>query len=277
MHTCRAMLAALLLAVAAPALERRLPPPDEGDWQLVWQDEFDQAGLPDSTRWDYDLGFERNQEPQLYTRRRENARVEGGLLVLEARRERVPNPAWSAGSADWRKARREAAYTSASLKARDLKAWRYGRFEIRARLPDSAGTWPTFWLLGRHKRWPAGGEVDILEAFGSHPGHNEGTAHFERDGRHATSTRTVAVPGPPGRFHVYAVDWDDRRILFLLDGRVYHTFDLDEAGPGPDNPFRSPFTLLLNLALREDGQGNIPTTTLPARFLVDYVRIWQRR
>ena len=262
--------------LAAPAMERRVPPPGEGDWELVWQDEFDRPGAPDSTRWDYELGFERNEEPQLYTRSLKNARVERGLLVLEAHRETLPNPAWQAGSEDWRKARREAACSSASLKARDLKAWRYGRFEIRARLPQGPYAWPAFWLVGPNGPWPACGEIDILEAYDSEAGHNRGSVLFEVAGKHAFQTETVAVPDAFTHFHTYAMDWDAQRIQFLLDGVVFESFELDKAGPGPDNPFRQPLTLLLSLALRGRG-APLPEDALPARFVVDYVRIWQRR
>jgi beta-glucanase (GH16 family) len=122
----------------------------------VWADEFDRDGLPDRSRWDYEVGFIRNNERQYYTRERaENARVENGLLVIEARRERFEG----------------ADYTSASLTSR--ANWTYGRIEVRARLPKGRGTWPAVWTLGANigqAGWPACGEIDIMEHVGFDPG-----------------------------------------------------------------------------------------------------------
>jgi beta-glucanase (GH16 family) len=145
----------------------------------VWRDEFDTEGLPDASRWDYEVGFVRNKERQFYTRRRpENARVEKGMLVIEARREVYEN----------------AQYTSASLTSRGN--WRYGRLEVRAKLPKGRGTWPAIWTLGTNIRdvgWPACGEIDIMEHVGD--ARTRGTAS-SCPGPMKTFT-SIPLPGRP--------------------------------------------------------------------------------
>jgi beta-glucanase (GH16 family) len=121
-----------------------------GEWELVWSDEFDRPGAPDPEKWRYEEGFVRNKELQYYTReRRENARVEDGALVIEARRERMANPRHDpkAGEGDWAARREQAEYTSASLTTQGVAAWARGRVEVRAKLPTGRGLWPAIWLL----------------------------------------------------------------------------------------------------------------------------------
>ncbi len=201
------------------------------EWQLVWSDEFDRDGLPDPARWTYEEGFVRNQELQYYTvGRRENARVEGGRLILEARRERFPNPRYRPDAPErrWQERREFAEYTSASLTTRGLAAWTYGRFEMRAKLPAARGTWPAFWTLGTNISqvgWPACGEIDILEYVGHDPGvvhanvHTRGYNHTRGNGRGARTR----VPDAAEAFHVYAVEWSPDKLEFFVDDRKYFT------------------------------------------------------
>ena len=137
-------LAVLLLLLAAGAA------PADG-WKLVWSDEFDRPGPPDPAKWASEVGFVRNREAQYYTRARpETARVENGLLVLEARKERFPIPAADPPGRDPRRRRGFAEYTSASLTTRGKASWTYGRIEVRAKLPtgraaccSSPASWPS--------------------------------------------------------------------------------------------------------------------------------------
>src|SRR5205809_1064799 len=103
----------------------------DSQWKLVWSDEFDKPGAPDPAKWDYETGFIRNNEAQYYTRARaENARIENGKLIIEARKEQFKNPAFDSASASSRKASRNrelAEYTSASLTTRGRTNWTYGR------------------------------------------------------------------------------------------------------------------------------------------------------
>jgi len=130
------------------------------DWKLVWSDEFDKPGLPDSMKWGYETGFIRNNEAQYYTReRRENARIENGMLVIEARKEHFPNADFDPAAKGPRRARRSrefAEYTSASLTTRGKTNWTGGRIELRAKLPTGRGTWPAIWTLARLRGFGGG-------------------------------------------------------------------------------------------------------------------------
>ncbi|MEP6949671.1 MAG: glycoside hydrolase family 16 protein [Ginsengibacter sp.] len=133
------------------------------DYKLVWYDEFNKDGDPDTTNWRFEKGIVRNEELQWY--QEENARCEKGLLVTAARRESKPNPKYQAGSRDWRSNRQNIEYTSSSINTSGKHSWQYGRFEMRGRIDISAGLWPAWWTLGAEGRWPANGEIDIMDYY----------------------------------------------------------------------------------------------------------------
>lgn len=130
-------------------------------YSLLWADEFDQAGKPDSLYWIYEEGFVRNEELQWY--QPDNARVRNGVLEIEGRRERVKNPQYEKNSRSWKKNRREAEYTSACVKTSGKFTFQYGIMEVRAKIDTSMGMWPAIWTLGVTRRWPSNGEVDQLD------------------------------------------------------------------------------------------------------------------
>jgi beta-glucanase (GH16 family) len=255
------------------------------DWKLVWSDEFDRDGLPDSSKWSYEEGFVRNRELQYYTSgRRENARVENGHLIIEARQERFPNARFQANAPErrWQQQREQADYTSASITTRGRVAWTYGRIEVRAQVPSGRGTWPAIWTLGTNMGdvgWPACGEIDILEHVGHDSGvvhanvHTRGYNHARGNGRGAR----LAVPDAATEFHVYALEWTPERLEFLVDDQKYFTLAND--GKGVDSwPFDAPQYLILNLAIGGSwgGQKGVDAASFPQRFTVDYVRVYQR-
>jgi len=255
-------------------------------WKLVWADEFDRDGLPDATKWTYEEGFIRNQELQYYTvARTNNARVENGRLIIEAHKERYPNPRYRADAPEsrWQQRRPYAEYyTSASLTTEGRAAWTYARIEVRAKLPSGRGTWPAIWTLGTNIRqvgWPACGEIDIMEYVGHEPGvihanvHTRGFNHTRGDGRGSR----IRVPDAEQTFHVYAVEWTPQRLDFFVNDRKYFTLEND--GTGVDSwPFDAPQYLILNLAIGGawGGQKGVDDTIFPQRFEIDYVRVYQR-
>src|SRR4051812_3112817 len=102
-------------------------------YKLVWSDEFNVDGAPDTKNWRPETGFTRNEELQWY--QLSNAYIKKGMLIIEARKEHLPNPAYVTGSKDWRKSRPFIEYTAASIKTEGLQSWKYGRFEMRGRIP----------------------------------------------------------------------------------------------------------------------------------------------
>ncbi len=254
--------------------------PAAPEYRLVWSDEFDRDGRPDPAKWTYEHGFERNKELQWY--QPENARCEGGLLVIEARRESKPNPQHEPGSRDWRKSRATADYTSACVTTRGLHAWLYGRIEVRARIDARAGLWPAIWTVGVEGRWPANGEIDLMEYY---RGDLLANTFWAKAGQWTPVGVVVKKPLAEfggaewaARFHVWRLDWTADEILIYLDDELIHRTKLvdaqrlDAAGP---HPFRQPHFLLLNLAVGSNG-GDPSATELPSRFEVDYVRVYQR-
>src|SRR3546814_9664832 len=132
-------------------------------YHLVWADEFNQAGAVNAANWQFERSFVRNLEDQWY--QEENAFCENGLLIIEARKEKKPNPSYRKGSDHWGRSRPTIEYTSASINTRGKHSWQYGRFEMRARIPVGQGLWPAFWTLGVKGEWPSNGEIDIMEYY----------------------------------------------------------------------------------------------------------------
>lgn len=247
---------------------------------LVWADEFDHEGPPDPAKWTFEHGFVRNQEMQWY--QPENARCAGGLLVIEARRESRPNPNHQPEAKDWKRARPTIEYTSASVTTRDLHAWQYGRFEIRARAEMRSGLWPAIWTLGVAGRWPANGEIDLMEFYRDTILANLFWAGPRID-KPAGSVARQPLADFGGaewarEFHVWRMEWDEQEVRLYVDEQLLNRTALTDAmrrDPDAPHPFRQPHYLVLNLALGSNG-GDPATTEFPARFEIDYVRIYQR-
>lgn len=248
-------------------------------WNLVWSDEFNSNGAPNPEKWTCEEGFFRNDELQCYTSRPENARVENGVLVIEGRKEHIKNPKRLPGSTHPKHMNEYADYTSASL---DSKAhWTYGRIEVRAKLPEGQGVWPAIWTLGINNEtdwWPKCGEIDIMEFVGNEPDTIYSTIHFGEDEEHHCSNQGKIQTGKPyDDFHVYAIEWSKDHINFFFDDKKYHTVNLNEAGSGKNNPFRNPHFLRINLALGGTWGGKLDDSILPQKYLIDYVRVYQRK
>lgn len=249
-------------------------------WKLVWCDEFNTAGLPDDKKWDYEEGFVRNHELQYYTRKRAaNARVEDGKLIITGRKEKFANPKYRRGSKDWRRRRKDAEYTAASLITRNKFSFLYGRIEVRAKLPRGKGVWPAIWTLGANRsvhHWPRCGEIDIMEYVGKDPHRVHANAHYAVKGKHRSQGGKHKTKAPYEGFHVYAIEWFSDRIDFYFDKVKYFTFPIDSAGKGADNAFRKPHYLLINLALGGSWGGAMDDEVLPQEYVIDYVRIYKQ-
>jgi beta-glucanase (GH16 family) len=234
---------------------------------LVWYDEFSYSGLPDSTKWNYDVGGTGwgNNEDQYYTEKRlQNARVNNGNLIIEARREEYRNKN----------------YTSARLVTKGKGDWRYGRIEVRAKIPRGRGTWPAIWMLASTTplRWPRDGEIDIMEHVGFDQGNIHATIHCTQynHGNGRQRTAIAYVPDCADSFHVYSLLWTMDTIKAAIDNRIYFTFS-NEHTDATAWPFDFPFHLLLNIAIGGNwgGQRGIDNNIFPVRMEVDYVRVYR--
>ena len=243
-------------------------------WQLVWSDEFSGTNL-DYSKWSVEENANGggNNEQQFYLERPENVRVENGNLVLEARKEHF-------GSAGV-----ERDYTSGRIRTKYRADWKYGRVEVRAKLPAGRGLWPAIWMLpteNKYGGWAASGEIDIMELLGQEPNTVYGTLHYGGIWPKNTHTGKSFVL-PHGTFaddfHVFAIEWEAGVIRWYVDGTLYQTQTQwhSDGGTFPA-PFDQPFHLILNVAVGGQWPGPPDDKTIfPQRMLVDYVRIYQRK
>jgi len=259
-----------VLLVVSPAQAE--PPPG---YHLVWSDDFakDPDGLPDPTKWGYEVGFVRNNERQFYTKNRiENCRVEHGQLIIEGRKE---DYVYNNGPDESMPAH----YTSASITTQNKASWTYGLIEVKARPPVGKGVWPAIWTLGTNLPkvdWPRCGEIDIMELVGKQPGIIYCTMHYFVDGKHTAEQKHTPVADTDTAFHVYAAEWTSDHIDLFIDDKKVLAFDVNQATNKRQNPFRKPQFLILNLALGGDWGGLIDDSIFPQRMTIDYVRVYQK-
>lgn len=272
---------------------------DKAGRNLVWSDEFDHDGLPDPAKWGFEEGMPRGVQRQYYTANRsQNARIEKGMLVITARKEQFANPKYkkaALSATQYPEAYRNMSadsvpahirlkydpvihYTSASITTKGKASWKYGRVEVRAKLPAGKGSSCAVWMLSDKLPtipWPLSGEIDIVEALGRTPGKVSSAVHFAGGNKeHLQDAQQLDVPGSTTGFHIYAIEWNETRIDFYCDDNKYHSFTINKTSP-PDC-FQQSFYLIMNIAL---GSGNwsgpVDDKTLPQQMLIDYVRVYQ--
>jgi beta-glucanase (GH16 family) len=250
-------------------------------YKLVWSDEFNNSGNLDSTKWEFENGFKRNEEAQWY--QKENAICENGNLVITGKRENKPNPTFIAGSTDWRTRRQFIEFTSASVTMKREHAIKYGKIEVRAKIDAQTGLWPAIWTLGVSGEWPSNGEVDIMEYYNNKILANFAWASATR-WQAIWNSKTKSIESLGGaawasQFHVWTLEWDASMMKISIDDVVINTADLSQTVNKSDgvNPFRQPHYLLLNLAMGGNNGGSLANTVLPSKYLIDYVRIYQKK
>jgi beta-glucanase (GH16 family) len=279
----------LILIVACAELESRAddakpPAVAPQGYHLVWSDDFNYTGPPDPAKWTYEKGFVRNNEPQIYTDRPENVRVEGGHLIIEARKERLKNPNVQPDAKSAMRRQEFADFTSASVTTYGLGSWTYGRFEMRAKLPNAKGDWPAFWMLGdsrneqgRRQPWPLCGETDIMELWGArNPDVVQAHLIWEQKEKTVAEGGPLKITDPSKNWHVYAVNWYPDRMDFYVDDTKYRSIKIDAPGKIAGDAFHRPQYMLLNLAL-EPKRSRIDESIFPQQYIVDYVRVYQKR
>ena len=242
---------------------------------LVWSDEFNGTGAIDSSKW-----FQQTQlingvswhngEIQHYTNRQTNSFENNGSLNIVAKKETFTDQGQTKQ------------YTSARLNSKF--AFKYGRVEVRAKLPSGIGTWPAIWMLGKNvietgafwsgafgtTYWPNCGEVDIMEHWGSNQNYVQSAMHTPSSSGSTVNLGGQVVATASSQFHIYTLDWTAEKMVFSVDGIVHYTYN-----PTIKNantwPFDSEQYLLLNLAILPSISQNYTSSTME----VDYIRIYQ--
>lgn len=236
-------------------------------WKLVWSDEFngpDGSGV-DSAKWTHEVGGNGwgNNEEQYYTEGTNNCYIQDNNLVIEAKKENKEN----------------SKYTSARIVTKGKFDFKYGKVEMRAKLPYGQGIWPAFWMLGSNidtVNWPNCGEIDIMENIGKESRIVHGTMH----GPGYSGNMGIGLPYEitddfKNDYHIFSVEWTENKVEWFVDGKKYHTMTPDNI-LGNRWVFNENFFIILNLAVG----GNWPgypdeTTVFPQKYYIDYVRVYK--
>jgi len=234
---------------------------------LLWSDEFNGTGSPDSNKWNYDNGTGDwgwgNNEAQFYTSRSENVKVEGGFLKITAKKESYQG----------------AEYTSTRMKTQGKFDFTYGKVEVRAKLPVGVGTWPAIWMLGsdfRSNTWPSCGEIDLMEHVGYDQGKIHSSLHTTSSSGATNNTGETYLSDVSTAFHVYGVEWTSEEIKFSVDDKVHYTYN-----PSTKNsstwPFDSDQFIILNIAMGGNWGGieGIDPNFTESTMEIDFIRVYQ--
>ncbi len=247
------------------------PATKEGEWKLVWQDDFSYTGLPDSTKWDYDTEGNSagwgNNEAQHYTKLdKNNAWVENGILKITARKDSVGGKQFS------------------SARLMSKANWQYGKIEVSAKVPPARGTWSAIWMMPggwsfNDGNWPDIGEIDIME----HVGHDLGVIHASAHSKdyqwqkNTQKTATILNATAHEEFHSYILEWSPEVLKFYVDNQLYLTYENEGLGESKW-PYDKPFYLILNVAIGGawgDMKG-IDEQAFPQTMEVDFVKVYQQ-
>ena len=269
------ILAFIILGLSSCNTASKIQENSNIDYTLVWSDEFNGTSI-NTNNWSYQVepAGRFNNEWQAYTNSSENAYIENGNMVIEAK---YNGKGLSQGN-----------FTSARMITQGKQNFKYGKISARIKVPYGQGVWPAFWMLGSNIKennpsgtvnWPYCGEIDIMEKVGGGIKEKElhGTIHFWEDTKNKWTYiggKTTAPNNLSDDFHTYEIEWDETKIIWKLDGTEYHRQDIRNADY---NEFRNNFYILLNLAVGGDWPGAPnSTTTFPQKMLIDWVRVYQK-
>jgi len=266
------LLSGFLVVFSACQTTQKSMGSQSNSYSLVWSDEFDIDGLPQSSHWTFEEGGHGwgNNEKQYYLANSlENAYVKDGKLHIVALSKKY----------------QDNSYTSAKLTTYQKLPLQYGKIEMRAQLPKGKGTWPAFWMLPESiqtgaENWPACGEIDIMEHVGKDPNVVHHSLHTDLY-NHIKGTQITYFEKYDDlfeTFHTYEVEWTETSIAFYIDGiKKYEAFK-GQDGKDTTNagwPFDKPYYIILNLAIGGNWGGEIDPSIFPADFVIDYVRVYQ--
>lgn len=302
----RSFLGLLVATISLSPLRSEPVVKDNPTWELVWSDEFNGSEI-DRKKWQAEKSCwgGGNNERQCYTDRPKNIRVSGGFLHITAHEERFTGPEHPPEIASMPNPKKRQPFTSGKIRTRKLASWTYGKFEFRAKLPKGQGTWPAVWMMpddDYYGQWPLSGEIDILEAVNlgatchecqGNVGENRtlSALHFgDKAPRNTHVHQRVALPDlslPSDDFHIWTLEWGKGLMRFYLDNHLYWEVTPNQwntassrAKSNPFAPFDKPFYIMANLAIggklsEENNDKGIFMNSVPAEFLIDWIRIYE--
>lgn len=255
-------------AVSEHAADGFISPETYPSMKLAWSDEFEGPDI-NTNDWTFEIGDGcpdvcgwGNQELEWYTNSEENAKIVDGKLVITAKTGDPAHP-----------------YTSARMITKDKQEFKYGRIDIRAKLPKGQGIWPAIWMLGTNigeVGWPACGEIDIMELVGHEPDKSHGTVHYDANGSTFIGNFHTLSDGAiyQDEFHIFTIFWEENSIKWYID---YHKFyEINQASIGNTYPFNDSFFFILNVAVGGLWPGDPDETTVfPQEMVLDYIRVFQ--
>lgn len=253
-----------LLGISSAAFSQPMQADGNIKGTLIWADEFNYMGLPDSTKWDYEEGYVRNKESQYYTRGRlENCYVKNGSLVIASKKEEYKG----------------AQYTSASINTLGKQSFEGDmRVEIRAKLPSGKGIWPALWMMGDNIKqvgWPKCVEFDIMEFVGHTPNTVHANLHWYDmvTGKHAAKGAQTIRTDLHKKYHVYGLERKGDQISIFIDDEYY--FTMNAADSAFKDSFTNPLYLLINTAVGGEWGGEIDDKIFPQKYYIDFVRVYK--
>lgn len=240
-------------------------------YNLVWNDEFDVPGLPDTTRWGYQVGGHgwTAKERQMYTEANpENVRIQEGILRI---------------TAQYKEDGRRNKFTSTRLVTKKKAMFEEGYFEIRAKFPEGKGLRSAFWMVGDTVSkigWPNAGEINLVEHYGKLPtvvGAAVQTPDFFWSEKGQKGTSKI-IKTATSEFHVYSCEWTKDYLKFAVDGEVFWTYFPLPGRGRMGYPFRWPFYMVANVSVGgiRNGKESVAQDIFPASMYLDYVRVYQK-
>lgn len=245
-------------------------PTSYSNYNLAWSDEFN-GNVLDQSVWSYETGDGcpnlcgfGNNELQYYTNSAENLFFQDGKMIIEAKQQSI-------GGKN---------YTSAKIKTAGKKTFKFGRIDIRAKLPKGKGIWPALWLLpqsNKYGNWPTSGEIDMMEVVGHEPNKVHGTLHFGPGPGSTQISKSTALNSGTffDEFHVFSLEWQQDVIKWYVDGVLYSTAEKSQFGSNI-YPFNEDFYFIVNLAVGGNWPGSPDASTVfPQWLILDYIRLYQ--
>lgn len=233
--------------------------------KLIWEENFDGASLNESI-WNFELGNGcpdlcgwGNNEVQLYTKT--NHSIKDGFLTITAKK-------------------KDSVYTSTRITTKDKFEFKYGRVQIKAKLPIGKGLWPALWMLGYNIEevgWPKCGEIDIVEYVGRDPDHVFFSLHTKDSFGNTINTKRNKIENIEDGFHIYSLDWNADKISFFVDDVHQYTFEPSEK-TNAIWPFDQDFFFIINMAIGGNfGGHDIDNGIFPQEFKIDYIKVYQKQ